>query len=88
MLGDSSNASEEFGERNLQTARDLLNVDQRDIPNASLYAAVVSAMETAPFSRFFLIDTLFLANATGSTTKSDSDIERHRFRCLMFADDA
>jgi integrase len=58
-----------------ELAESATNDHQRHVPDAALYAAVVRAMESAPFRGLFLIDLLFRAYATDGAAKSDAGIE-------------
>ena len=60
-----------------QALGNLFDVHQRDIPHTALDTAVVGPVKAATLRRLFLIDLLFLADATNCTTKPDANIERH-----------
>ena len=67
---------------------DLLDIHQRNIPDPSLDTAVVRPMQPASLRSLFLIDLLFLANATDCAAKTDADIEGHRVRSWPSTADA
>jgi len=57
---------------------DLLDVHQRHVRDGSLNPAVVRPVHSAPLGSLFLIDVLFLAEATDRAAEPDADIESHR----------
>ena len=74
----NSNAAKQLGQALFQPLRDLLDIHQRHIPDATLDATVVRPVQAASLGSLFLIDLLFLADATDRAAKPDADIEWHR----------
>ena len=70
-----SNAFKQTRQALSQSLGDLLQVDKRNIPHTPLYAAVICPVKTATLRRLFLIDFLFLADATDCTTEPDAYID-------------
>jgi hypothetical protein len=73
-------ASEQLGQAFPQPFGNLLDIEQRHVPNPSLDSAVVSPMQSAPFRSFLLVDPLRLAYAADCAAKTDADIDGHRAR--------
>lgn len=71
------NPTEQLRQALPQPLRHLLDIHQRHIPNPALDSAVVGPVHPATLGGLFLIDLLFLADATDGATKSDADIEGH-----------
>ena len=76
-LSSSSDSIEQLRQTFLQSLGNLLDIHQRNIPNAALDSTVVSSVQPATLCGFFLIDFLFLADAADGTAKSDANVERH-----------
>src|SRR5690242_4881354 len=64
----------------LQSLGDFLDVHQRHVSDSAFDAAVVCPVQPAPLGCLFLVDHLFLADATNGAAKTDADVESHRAR--------
>ena len=60
----------------LHSLSDLLDIDQRHIPDAPLNAAVVRPVQSAALGSLFLIDPLLLPHTADRTAKPNADIEQ------------
>jgi hypothetical protein len=74
---EGSDPWEKLRQRDSQPLSNTLNIDQRDIPNSTLNAAVVSPVKSASLGRLLLIDLLLFAYAADSAAKSDADVQGH-----------
>ncbi len=74
-----SDALKQTWQTHFQPFGDLFEVHQRDVAHSALYAGIVCSVQPAPFRRLFLIDRLFLADATNCTAKPNANVERHWF---------
>ena len=72
-----SDAAKQFSQTSPQSSGNLLDIQQRHVPDASLDTTVVRAMQPASLSSLFLIDLLLLADAPDCTAKTDADVEGH-----------
>jgi hypothetical protein len=70
-------AAKNVGQRCLESFRNLLDIQQRDISHPAFNSAVIRPVQPASLCGFFLIDLLFLADATDSATKPDANIYWH-----------
>jgi len=77
MVSQISDPAEQVPQADLQPLANLLDVDQGQIPDATLNAAVVGAVEPASFRSFFLANPLPFAHTTDCTTKTDADVGWH-----------
>jgi len=66
-------ATEQFRQALLQSLSDLFDIHQRHIPNATLDATVIRAVQSASFGGLFLIDSLFPTHAADRSAKTDTD---------------
>ena len=72
-----SDALEQHRQARFQPFGDPINVHQRNIPHAPLYAAVLRPVQAAPLRCLFLIDSLLLADATNGAAKPDVNFDGH-----------
>ena len=71
--------AEQVRQARFQALGHLFDVYQRDVSDTPLNSAVVCPVKSATLCRLFLIDLLFLADATDCTAKPDANIEQHWF---------
>jgi hypothetical protein len=69
--------TKQFRQTRFQTLCHPFDVYQRNISYSAFDSAVVCPVQSAPLSRLFLIDLLFLAEATDGAAKTDANIDGH-----------
>jgi hypothetical protein len=69
-----SKALHQFGKRDVERPRDLLNIPKRNVAYSALDAADVRAIEVALSCEFFLRQFGAQSQFTYSTPKSDGDV--------------
>ena len=67
-------AAEQIPQAGPQSLGDLFDVDQGQVPDAPLNAAVIGAVKPASFSSLFLVDFLPFAQTTDYTAKTNADV--------------
>jgi hypothetical protein len=77
LFSFSSQPRKQLRKRDLQTLGNLFDIDERNIPNPSLHAAVVGPVQPASLGGFFLIDLLLFPNTANCATESDADVQCH-----------
>jgi hypothetical protein len=82
-----SHASKQIGQAGPQPLGDLFDVDQREVPHATLNTTVIRSVEPTAFCSFFLANLLLLAHATDYSAKTDADIGRHSLQLSSPASD-
>ena len=72
-----SEPPEKFRQRRFQSFGNLFDIHQRNISHSALDSAVVCPVKAAALRRLFLIDFLFLADATDGAAKPGANIDGH-----------
>ena len=79
-MQEYSNTAEQLRQALPQPSGDLLDIQDRHVPDPTFDAAVVGPMQATPFGSLFLIDLLCLADTADRAAKTDADVDGHRGR--------